>query len=299
MQAFAFVIFLIFAFYIQAFFVFQSGLIYQILDFILCELQGVYVLGLYLWFEIRNVKKEYPNTTTKDALTAIFKHAGDMEPLVEGQESREQTPLLAEKQRCLIDITLVEDDMCADVMHAFREVDINDEEEALLEAKRKEEEEKRLKLEAENMRMFGVGEYDSSFYQALETSFQSLDEEIANRKMNHYNVSKDASRPVTHRYGSIDPTTFRGAEDAEQEIDNLSAEGAQDQSTQKIVGEGIVLEEIQEGDEEEEMESSKDDSKKQEVDSSTNWPPSSQQPRQQGGGRSVVSDLTMISTLRF
>ena len=49
-------------------------------------------------------------------------------------------------------------------------------------------------------------------------------------------------------------------------------------------------------DEEEETESSKDDSKNQEQDSSTNAP-STQQPQQ--GGRSAVSDLTMISSLRF
>ncbi|GFH43875.1 predicted protein [Chaetoceros tenuissimus] len=268
-----------------------------IMDVICCESQGIYVLGLYLWFEMRTIKKHYPNVSNKEALVAIFHQEKNMEPVVEGEESGEQAPLLVEKKRCLIDITMVEDDMCADAMNAFREVDANqDEEEARRQAKRKEEE-KRLKLQAENMRMFGGG-YDSenmrSLHQALEVSFGDLDFEIANRKLNHYNSAKDASKPATHRYGSIDPTTFR-TETTEEEVDNLSAEGTHDQSQLKIVGAGMILEEIQKGDEEEEEESSEDDSKEQKGSS---LEPSTQQP-QQGGSKSVVSDLTMISTLRF
>ncbi|GFH43879.1 predicted protein [Chaetoceros tenuissimus] len=297
MQAISFVVFLIFAFYIQLFFAFQSGLIYQIMDVICCESQGIYVLGLYLWFEMRTIKKHYPNVSNKEALVAIFHQEKNMEPVVEGEESREETPLLVEKKRCLIDITMVEDDMCADVMNAFDEVDADqDEEEARRQAKRKEEE-KRLKLQAENMRMFGGEGFDSSLHQALKASFGDLDLEIANRKLNHYNASKDASKPVTHRYGSIDPATFR-TETTEEEVDNLSAEGTRDQSQLKIVGEGMVMEEIEEGDEEEEedaKESSTDD-KNQEQESSHAHAPA-QQP--QGAGRSVISDLTMISTLRF
>ncbi|GFH43861.1 predicted protein [Chaetoceros tenuissimus] len=298
MQAIPFVVFLIFAFYIQVFFAFQSGFIYQIMDVICCESQGIYVLGLYLWFEMRTIKKHYPNVSNKEALVAIFHQEKNMEPVVEGEESREETPLLVEKKRCLIDITMVEDDMCADVMNAFREVDADqDKEEARRQAKRKEEE-KRLKLQAENMRMFGGG-FDSSLHQALEASFGDLDLEIANRKLNHYNASKDASKPVTHRYGSIDPTTFR-TETTEEEVDNLSAEGTHDQSQLKIVGEGMILEEIQEGDEEEEEDakgSSTDDKNQEQESSHALASGSAQQP--QGAGRSVVSDLTMISTLRF
>ena len=44
------------------------------------------------------------------------------------------------------------------------------------------------------------------------------------------------------------------SEESEEEIDNLSAEGNRDKSTLKIAGEGIVMEEIQEGDEKEEDE---------------------------------------------
>lgn len=294
-QAFVFLVFLMFSYYIQMFLIFQSGFMYQIMDIILDESQGVYLLALYLWFEMRNIKKQYPNVTSIHALKAIFNEDTDMEPVVEGDiESREQTPLLAEKQRCLIDITLVEDDMCKDVMDAFRSIDADDEDEELLRAKRIEEE-KRLKLQAENMRMFAVG-HDSTLHQALEASFEDLDLEIANRKMKHYSASKDTSRPVTHRYGSIDPTTFR-TETTEKEIDNLSAEGNRDQSALKIVGEGIVMEEIQEGDEEEEEKSSKDDTNQQVY----LGPATLQQHQQQyqQGGRSVISDLTMISTLRF
>lgn len=74
MQALALVIFLSSAFGLNFLVFVLNGIPIVSVMFFLS--QGVYLSGLYLWFEIRNIKKEYPNISIKAAFKVIFIQGG-------------------------------------------------------------------------------------------------------------------------------------------------------------------------------------------------------------------------------
>ncbi|GFH52613.1 predicted protein [Chaetoceros tenuissimus] len=318
-QAFALVIFLFFGFYLQVFAIYQTGFVYEVTALILYLSQGVYNLTLYLWFEVRNKQKQFPDMSKKDILLSIFNHDLDSERRFSQVVSTEQTPLMVDRKRCLVDMTLVENDMCEGVLRDLDEIDrkVNEEEEDDEEMVRqrqakREEEARRQKLQAENMQMHS-GAYTSvkdmeDFQKLMLSSFDDMKQELADRKQQHYNSSRESNVPVRLRYGSIDPSTFR-IDETEKEIDNLSADGTRDPLQQP--GEAVKLPQIQEEEngeadtkkkaKEDSVASSQDLSGLEEGafedDEDDNVAAGAAPPMH--SGYTFISDLTSISTLRF
>lgn len=318
-QAFALMIFLFFGFYLQVFAIYQTGFVYEVTALILYLSQGVYNLTLYLWFEVRNKQKQFPDMRRKDILLSIFNHDLDSERRCSQVVSTEQTPLMVDRKRCLVDMTLVENDMCEGVLRDLDEIDrkVNEEEDdeemvRQRQAKR-EEEARRQTLEAENMQMHS-GAYTSvkdmeDFQKLMLSSFDNMKEELVDRKQQHYNSSRKSNVPVRLRYGSVDPSTFR-IDETEKEIDNLSADGTRDPLQQP--GEAVKLPQIQEeknGEadtkkkaKEDSVASSQDLSGLEEgafEDDEDDNVAAGAAPPMQHSGYTVISDLTSISTLRF
>lgn len=315
-QAFALVVFLFFGFFLQVFVLNQVGFVYEVITLITYLSQGVYLLTLYLWFEMRNIQKQYQNMSKVDTFFSIFYQDQDLilERRYSQALSTEQTPLMVDRKRCLVDMTLVEDEMCEDVLRNLDEIDRTldgekdeDEEMARRRQAKREEEERIQKLQEENMHMYR-GAYISvkdmdDFQKMMLSSFDGMKQELADRKHKHKNSLRDSNVPVRLRYGSIDPSTFL-KDLTEKEIDNLSADGTRDPSTMQP-GEG-KLAEIKEEDEEKDgvtqkkrSISSQDLSGLEEGDIDEDDEDYVGPPIQQQSGYTIISDLTSISTLRF
>lgn len=320
-QAFALVLFLFFGFFLQVFLYDKSGFMTQITYLS----QGVYLLTLYLWFEMRNIQKQYPNMRKVDTFISIFNQDQDLvlERRYSQALSTEQTPLMVDRKRCVFDITLVEDEMCEDLLRDLDEIDRKldrekdeddeeDEEMARRRQAKREKEERIQKLQEENMHMYGeayISVKDRDDFQNMMSShFDDMKQELADRKHKHKNSLRDSNVPVRLRYGSIDPSTFL-KDLTEKEIDNLSADGTRDPSTTMQPGE-LKLAEIKEEDEEEDgvaqkkrenagSISSQDLSGLEEGDIDEDDEDYVGPPMQQPGGYTIISDLTSISTLRF
>lgn len=299
MQALVLVLFLFLSFGLNVLdFVFNSPRLLMLTNYLLL---GAHLLGLYLWFEIRNIKKHYPNISNKTAAKATFTQGGHIEASIDSQLSTEETPLMPDRKRCLIDMTIFEDELCNDVIHNLDEIDRQAKLKEEAEAKRKREEEaKRQKLEEESMRMFGGGYAISDmtdFQGIIGAHFGNLDEDLAIRKHNHYNnKSRKINVHIQDRYGSMDPSTFRRDYAAEEAVENASANN---EPMQEVRDERKLCE-IQE--EEEDEDNAEQDNTETTIDNQLQanfGNVASRGRRQQSGNSSLISDLTSITTLRF
>ncbi|GFH56547.1 predicted protein [Chaetoceros tenuissimus] len=201
-------------------------------------------------------------------------------------------------------MTVVEDELCNDLIHNLDEIDRQAKLKEEAEARRKREEEaKRQKLEEENMLMFGGGYANISdmtdFQGIMGAHFGNLDEELAIRKHNHYNKkSRKINVPIQDRYGSIDPSTFRRDYAAEEAVENASANN---EPIQEVRDERKLCE-IQEEEEDEDDADAEQDNTETTSDNQLQanlGNVATRGRRQQSGNNSFVSDLTSITTLRF
>lgn len=209
---------------------------------------------------------------------------------------------MPDRKRCLIDMTVVEDELYNNLIHDLDEIDRQAKLKEEAESKRKHEEEaRRRKLEEENMRMFGGGYANISDMTDIQgiigAHFGNLDEELAIRRQNHYNTqSRKSNVPSPLQYGGIDPSTFRRDHAAEEEVENASVNN---QPLQEVKDERNLFE-IQEEEEEDTAEQDRTETtttanQEQRIRANV----ASRGRRQQSGNNSFISDLTSITTLRF